>query len=271
MSTTDTDQQDRRRGGGGGGAPFWLRNPNVLLSPAHVTEIFPTASCMTVEQQLNALTRLLFLATAALFAVTRDARLLLFSSMTLVAICVYYEYSDANHGGAASQRESYGNRAVDAMGLSDKQQFISNELFGSARISNPFGNVLLTDYVDNPTKKPAEPAHNDNFLTVPDDGGGGGGDGGLVVANYENSVMDEARNLVLAAHPGQPDLAEKLFKDMSDQYVFEQSLRPFHSNPSTTIPNDQQGFAEFCYGSMTSCKEGNMFACARNLPNHTNT
>lgn len=257
-------------------APFWLKNPNVLLSPAYVTEIFPTASFMSVEQQLNALTRLLFLATLALFAMTRDARLLLFSSMTLAAICVYYQYnyqdSDARDVTAKNQQESYSNRAVDALGLSEKQQFISNELFGAALVSNPFGNVLLTDYTDNPTKKPAPPAHNDNFLTVPDDdaaAGDGGGGGGVVVANYENSVMNEAMNLVLAAHPDQPDLAEKLFKDMSDQYVFEQSLRPFFSNPSTTIPNDQQGFAEFCYGSMTSCKEGNMFACARNLPNYT--
>jgi hypothetical protein len=52
--------------------------------------------------------------------------------------------------------------------------------------------------------------------------------------------------------------------------MFEQSLMPFNSNPNTTIPNDQQAFAEFCYGSMISCKEGNQFACARNLSRHTN-
>ena len=45
---------------------------------------------------------------------------------------------------------------------------------------------------------------------------------------------------------------------------FEQSLRPFYSNPSTTIPNDQGSFADFCYGSMVSCKEGNPYACYRN-------
>ena len=62
----------------------------------------------------------------------------------------------------------------------------------------------------------------------------------------------------------------KLFKDLGDQYIFEQSLRPFNSTSSTTIPNDQGAFADFCYGSMVSCKEGNMFACARNLARHTN-
>jgi hypothetical protein len=37
-----------------------------------------------------------------------------------------------------------------------------------------------------------------------------------------------------------------------------------------TIPNDQGAFAEFCYGSMISCKEGNNFACARNMSHYTN-
>ena len=51
---------------------------------------------------------------------------------------------------------------------------------------------------------------------------------------------------------------------------FEQSLRQFTSNPGSTIPNDQGAFADFCYGSMVSCKEGNQFACARNLSRHIN-
>ena len=71
-------------------------------------------------------------------------------------------------------------------------------------------------------------------------------------------------------NPDQPDISDKLFRDLGEQYVFEQSLRQFTSNPSTTIPNDQAGFAEFAYGSMVSCKEGNLFACARNLPKYTN-
>jgi hypothetical protein len=67
------------------------------------------------------------------------------------------------------------------------------------------------------------------------------------------------------------DIADKIFHDLGEQLVFEQSMRPFYSNPGTTIPNDQTSFAEFCYGSMVSCKEGNKFACARNLGRYTNT
>ena len=78
--------------------------------------------------------------------------------------------------------------------------------------------------------------------------------------------------IVVSLYDGefQIDQFHKLFKDAGSELMFEQSLRPFNSNPSTTIPNDQAGFAEFCYGSMISCKEGNQFACARNLARHTN-
>jgi hypothetical protein len=76
--------------------------------------------------------------------------------------------------------------------------------------------------------------------------------------------------MVIEANPGQPTIADKLFQDLGNEFVFEQSMRPFHSNPATTIPNDQGAFADFCYGSMVSCKEGNLFACARNLSRHTN-
>ena len=88
--------------------------------------------------------------------------------------------------------------------------------------------------------------------------------------NINDSILNKAKQLVIEQNPGQPDIANKLFTDLGEQFVFEQSLQPFYSNSSTTIPNDQAGFADFCYGSMVSCKEGNLFACARNLDRHTN-
>ena len=88
--------------------------------------------------------------------------------------------------------------------------------------------------------------------------------------NVNNDILIQSKQLVSEANPDQPDISDKLFKDLGDQFVFEQSLMPFNSTPNTTIPNDQQAFAEFCYGSMISCKEGNQFACARNLARYNN-
>jgi hypothetical protein len=106
----------------------------------------------------------------------------------------------------------------------------------------------MKHYEYNHNKKPAPPAFN---------------------TSINSQILTQAKKLVNDANPDQPDLSNKLFKDLGEQLEFEQSLRQFNSNPATTIPNDQGAFAEFCYGSMISCKEGNKFACARNLSRHT--
>jgi hypothetical protein len=84
----------------------------------------------------------------------------------------------------------------------------------------------------------------------------------------DQTILKQTKNMILETNPEQPHITNKLFKGLDDDLAFEQSMRPFYSMPNTTIPNDQTAFAEFCYGSMISCKEGNSFACARNKGNH---
>jgi hypothetical protein len=125
----------------------------------------------------------------------------------------------------------------------------ADEVFQSPSAQNPFSNVLIPDYELNPHKLPAPP------ITRPE---------------VANEILQQAVNVVQEANPNFPGITDKLFRDVNDQLTFEQSMRPFTSNPSTTIPNDQGAFAQFCYGSMISCKEGNLFACARNTSHYTN-
>ena len=108
---------------------------------------------------------------------------------------------------------------------------------------------LMSDYDYNVDKKPAPASY---------------------TKKNGEKILDQAKKLVSEANPDHPDIAEKLFSDLGTNLQFEQSMRQFSSNPNTTIPNDQGAFADFCYGSMISCKEGNKFACARNLTRHTN-
>jgi hypothetical protein len=61
-------------------------------------------------------------------------------------------------------------------------------------------------------------------------------------------------------------IKKKLFSDLGDNYNFDFSMRNFYTNPNTTIPNDQGGFANFCFGDMVSAKEGNEFALGRWQP-----
>jgi len=95
---------------------------------------------------------------------------------------------------------------------------------------NPVMNVLLTEINDNPKRPEAAPA-------------------------YEPSVENEINTSV--ADP-------RLFQDLGDSIAFNQSIRNFYSMPSTTIPNDQEKFANYLYGNMPSCKEGNILQCTKN-------
>jgi hypothetical protein len=232
--------------------PFWTKNPNILFQPQYILEFFPIEP-MTYEQKLNAITRTVIILTIIGFAISQNFRLLIISAITIGAIYLIHYYHEKDNEKNESKKivnqlkENFENPALDY--LSQNNIPTSSTVFDTPTSTNPFSNVLMTDYEYNVDKKPAPPAFN---------------------ANVNNSILDSAMTLVSEANPDQPDIADKLFKDLGEQFVFEQSLRPFSSNPNTTIPNDQQAFADFCYGSMVSCKEGNRFACARNLSRYTN-
>ena len=51
----------------------------------------------------------------------------------------------------------------------------------------------------------------------------------------------------------------KLDKMEANNMEFESSMRQFHMNPSTTIPNDQKDFLKYCYGNLPSEKPLNVY------------
>ena len=232
--------------------PFWINNPNILFQHHYIFEFFPIES-MTYEQKLNTITRTIILLTIVGFLLTRSFRLLIISLITIGAIYLIYYYHELEKYKVLSKKnmnsikEGFDGPAKDFYQQNNIP--IPNDLFQNPDSHNPFSNILMTDYDYNPNKKPAPPAFNKNI---------------------NDQILTQAKQSVMDANPDQPDIADKLFKDLGEQFVFEQSLRPFYSNAGTTIPNDQGAFADFCYGSMISCKEGNAFACVRNMAPYNN-
>ena len=232
--------------------PFWINNPNILFQQQYIFEFFPVDS-MTYEQKLNTVTRTVIILTIIGFLFTRSIRLLLISFVTIGAIYLIYYYHELEKNKFLSKKkitsikEGFDGPAKDFYQKNNIP--IPNNLFQNPDSNNPFSNVLMTDYDYNPNKKPAPPSFNKNI---------------------NDEILNQAKKTVMESNPDQPDIADKLFKDLGEQFVFEQSLHQFYSNPGTTIPNDQGAFADFCYGSMISCKEGNAFACARNMAPRNN-
>lgn len=228
---------------------FWSEDPNILFKSEYIFEFFPTEN-MSYEQKMNSISRLIIFLTIVAFIFTRNIRLLLIATIILASIFLLYNYQKKEEAKKENMNEnieeSFENQA-DVI-LAQKNIKIPDNVFDEPTSANPFSNVLMSDYDYNPNKKPAAPSYNEKV---------------------NNDILGQAKQLVIDANPDQPDIADKLFKSFGDQYEFEQSLRPFHSTPSTTIPNDQSAFADFCFGSMISNKEGNLFSAARNLPRYT--
>ena len=107
-------------------------------------------------------------------------------------------------------------------------------------------NVLLPEISEDPNRKEAAPAYN---------------------RAVEKEINNETEDFVMSNFNNDKKINKKLFATLGDNFEFENfAQHNFYATPNTKIPNDQKGFAEFCYGDMTSAKEGNDFALVRNNP-----
>ena len=61
-------------------------------------------------------------------------------------------------------------------------------------------------------------------------------------------------------------LDPRIYRGTNNELDLEYSMRNFYTNPSTTVPNNQEEFAKFCYGDMISAKEGNEIALLKQNP-----
>lgn len=222
--------------------PFWYQDPNILFDTKFIFEFFPLNN-MSFNQKLNALSRTIIFATIILFIFKRSLGLLLGSFVSLLSIYIHYTFHQKKKEGFDTDNFEARNPALDY--LRDNNIAVPKNMFQPPSSKNPFSNALLTDNV---YRKPAAP---------------------IVNQNVKNNILKQAIQLVNESNPGQPEISDKLFTNLGDMLGFEQSLRQFHTTANTTIPNDQGAFADFCYGSMNSCKSGNLFNCAKNLSEET--
>jgi hypothetical protein len=221
-----------------------------------VYEFFPVET-MSYNQKLNSISRLVILMTVIGFLFVRNMRIIWIGAVCLLAIFLLQYTQNRNETlkgkeGFDSKLESLGVDApaqavINAFATDDPSKIGKREFFDAPRVNNPYNNVLITDIVDNPDKLPAPPAY---------------------YPETEKEILDKTKEAIQKMNPTFPGMTDKLFASLDDHFEFEQSARQFYSNPATTVPNDQGAFAEFCYGEMISCKEGNKFACARDAPRH---
>lgn len=122
------------------------------------------------------------------------------------------------------------NNNIEAYGNSYYKTYDAAEL--DIKEGNPFNNVLMTDYKFNVEKKEAPTEY---------------------TPKIENEINEKTKQSILEQNKDNADMVY-MFSDNKTNFEFEQSMRQFNSNPSTTIPNKQDGFLKFCYGELYSEK-----------------
>lgn len=214
---------------------FWIQHPSILINREQITKIIPMEK-MTMNEKLNALSRLVILLTIIGFTFNQTYKVLLSGAITLAVICILYLVKQNIDKQKLNKQE----------GFSPEKSYIDNKNnYQHPTVDNPTMNVLLTQIADEPDRKAAA------LLYLPE---------------VEQKANDSVKTFLTTSSFNDKTIDQKLFKDLGDSWGFEQSMRQWYSNPVTTIPNDQEAFGKFLYGDMVSCKEGSDMACIRNKP-----
>lgn len=180
---------------------FWLNDPANLFK--RWNRFVPTND-MTVPEALNAVVRFTIYSGILISLITQKSwYLLLIPAVMVVSAILVRMYPETQ-----ILKETFGVRGGAA---------------ATPKASNPFMNVLFTDYVDDPDRSPAPSNINNDAI---------------------KSSIDEAFSKT-----------SDLYMDTSDKYGLMQSARQWVTQASTTIPNDLDGYQNFLNKDNVSRKE----------------
>ena len=232
--------------------PIWFKDPSILLHRDYILEIWPSKSMDDYNQKANAIVRLVILLTLMGTFISKSPKFLVIGLITLGMIFIIYK-----------ERSPIEKEGMD-VGLKKKGEFtpapveeivdpstldsLLKNTYQEGTKKNPFGNVLLPEITYNPERKPAPPSFSPE-----------------VAEDITTNTMKNVQQL----NPGIKNTDKQLFGSMTDQFYLDQSNRVFNSTPNTRIPNDQGAFAEYLYGNMPSCKDGDGIQCVKDSYRYT--
>ena len=221
---------------------FWSTNPIILFDKNYIFQLWPTAN-LSYSEKLNAITRLVILLSVLGYIFTMNLNFIITGIITIVIIYILYKTQEKQEKQKFTKEGFFGlddfqEQSQIKLGPITLPPFLKSEFIKTTK-TNPLGNVLLTDYTDNPTRSSAPPSFNTEV--------------------YEN-INNATKKMVQSINSGIKDTNKQLYGDLGEKFEFDQSQWSFYSNPNTKIPNDQGAFADYLYGNMPSAKEGDAFA-----------
>jgi len=218
---------------------FWINEPTELFNKNEITQIWFNSS-MSFNKKMNAISRLVILLTLFGFAITGEIKFMIIGLITLACIVFIYLVRSKQIEGFEQEDVADGLKKITdpiTLGTMLKTEFVQTNKY------NPLSNVLLTDIGDDATRKAAPPAFNETVST---------------------DIDKATKQAIQMLNPGIDNTTKQLFgDDIVENINFDNSMRPFYSTPNSRVTNDQSAFANYLYGNMPSCKNGDTFACTQ--------
>ena len=213
---------------------IWVKHPAVLVRNAAV---WPVRG-MSFPAKINAITRLVILATAVTWVLFRKTSILVTGAVCMAALVALWKTKDA-------ETHQDNARIAQKEGFQGMQREEIDEIkWTRPTTANPLMNVLLPEIQDTPQRPPAAPAYNPTI---------------------EAEINEHTQKGVVEKFDNKAGIDERLFRDLGDSLTFDRSMIGFNATANTQIPNDQKGFAEYCYGKMESAKQGSKQALLRGM------
>ena len=132
---------------------FWLENPNILLNKNYITEIWPKDN-FDLARKLNAITRIIVLMGILGYYLTKSPFIPVSAIVSLIVLVIIFKSKNKiiNEG---FTHNTYDNNSPNLKEILKKE-------FTMPTQKNPVMNVLINEYKDNHTRKPAAPVYNED-------------------------------------------------------------------------------------------------------------
>ncbi len=198
---------------------IWYKDPLHLFTKDNFMNFIPSRD-LNYEENLNSMVRFSIYFSVIIFILRRNFVVFMFP---LIVMLITFFMSKTK------QKEILFEHLFLKDHNLEKNRY-TNVLCQKPTEHNPFMNVMMNDYYENPNRKKA--------------------------CNIsQKNIKREAEKY----------FNKNLYRSVSDIFNKEASDRQWITNPITTIPNDQNAFAKWCYQRGPSCKEGSKTQCWNNI------
>lgn len=203
---------------------IWYKDVGGFITEKNVARFLPTTD-MTFTEQLNSMLRFSIYFAIIVYVLRQQINIFFIPiSMALFTFCI-------DKVDTKNKRDE--KDVIEKMGLR-QERFENNALCYKPSKNNPFMNVLMSEYSENPSRPAA--------------------------CSLVSKTKQEVKK----------NFDRNLYRDIDDIFHKKASDRQFYTMPSTTIPNDSMSYARWLYETGSSCKEGNGMVCYANTYRPTN-